>query len=55
MVPDLSGPNMKLNSFKTSEAPKFMIRLGSLKTTNHRKIGKSEYDRKLIEFDVRTT
>ena len=46
---------MKLNNFRASVALKFMIRLGSLITTNHRKIGKSEYYRKATVLDVVTT
>ena len=55
-VPDLYGHdiNNKLNSFKTSVALKFMIILQNLMTTNHRKISKSKYQRKLTELDVVT-
>ena len=36
-------------------ALKFTIILQNLITTNYRKIGESEYDRKLAEMDVVTT
>ena len=45
---------MKLNSFKTNVAFTFAIKLDNLITTNRRKSGKSEYDRKVTELDVVT-
>ncbi len=48
------GHDIKLNSFKTSVAPKSVIILQSLITTNHRKSGKSKDDLKLTELDVVT-
>ena len=55
MVPDPQGHDIKLNTFKTSVALKFMIILQNLTTTNHTKSGESKYDRKLTEFNVVTT
>ena len=55
MVPDTHGHGIKLNSFKTSVALKFVMTLQNLITSNHEKSGKSKYDRKLTEFDVVTT
>ena len=40
-VPDPQGHRIKLNTFNTSLAPKFMIILQNVITTNHRKSGKS--------------
>ena len=54
-VPDPYGHDINLNSLKTRAALKFVIILHNLIKTNHRKSGKSEYDRKLTEFDVVTT
>ena len=54
-VPYPQGHDIKLNTFKTSVALKFMIILQNLTTTNQRKSGKSKYDRKLTKFDVVTT
>ena len=54
-VPDPYGHDMKLNSFESSVAPKFMMIRENLPTTDHRKSGKSKYDRKLTELDVMTT
>ena len=45
---------IKLNSFKTNVALKFIIILQNLMTTNHRKSGKSKFDRKMTEPDVVT-
>ena len=53
-VPDPHGHDIKLNSFKTSVALRFMIVLQSLITTNHRGSVKSKYDRKLTELNVVT-
>ena len=55
MVPDPQGHDIKLNTFKTSVALKFIIILLNLTTTNHRKSGESKYDRKLTELNVVTT
>ena len=49
---DPHGHGIKLNSFKTSVALKFVMTLQNLTTTNHEKSGKSKYDRKLTEFDA---
>ena len=54
-VPDPQGDDIKLNTFKTSVALKFMIILQNLTTTNHRKSGESKYDRSLTEIDVVST
>ena len=54
-VPDPQGHDIKLNTFKTSVALKFIIILLNLTTTNHRKSGESKYDRKLTELNVVTT
>ena len=51
---DPHGHGIKLNSFKTSVALKFVITLQNLTTTNHEKSSKSKYDRKLTEFDAVT-
>ena len=48
-VPDPQGHDIKLNTFKTSVALKFMIILQNLTTANHRKSGESKYDGKLTE------
>ena len=53
-VPDSHGHDIKLNSFKTSVALRFMIVLQNLITTNHRRSVKSKYDRKLTELNVVT-
>ena len=45
---------MKLDSFKTSAAFKFIIILQNLIATHHRKSGERKYDRKLTELDVVT-
>ena len=50
---DPHGHGIKLNSFKTSVALKFVMTLQNL-TTNHEKSGESKYGRKLTEFDVAT-
>ena len=54
-VPDPQGHDIKLNTFKTSVALKFIIILLNLTTTSHRKSGESKYDRKLTKLDVVTT
>ena len=51
---DPHGHGIKLNSFKTSVALKFVMTLQNLTTTNHEKSGESKYGRKLTEFDVAT-
>ena len=53
-VPDPQSHDIKLNTFKTSVALKFMIILQNLTTTNQRKSGESKYDRKLIKIDIVT-
>ena len=53
-VPDSHGHDIKLNSFKTNVALRFMIVLQNLITTNHRRSVKSKYDRKLTELNVVT-
>ena len=45
--------DINFNSVKTRVALKFVIILQNLIKTNYRKSGKSEYDRKLTELDVR--
>ena len=47
--------NNYLKSLKTSVSLKFVIILQNLIKTNHRKSGKSKYDRKLTKLDVVTT
>ena len=54
-VPDPPGHDIKLHTFKTSVALKFMIILHNLTTTIQRKISESKYDRKLTKVDVVTT
>ena len=55
-LPDpCAGHDINLNSFKTSVALKFVIILQNLIKINHRKSGKSKYDRKLTELNVVTT
>ena len=54
MVQDLHGHDMRLNSFKTNVALKFMKILRNLIITNQRKSGKSKYDLKLAKLDVVT-
>ena len=49
------GHGIKLNSFNTSVALKFVMTLQNLTTTNHEKSSKSKYDRQLTEFDVMTS
>ena len=53
-VPDPHGHDIKLNSFKTSVALRFMMVLQNLITTNYRRSVKSKYDRKLTELYVLT-
>ena len=50
-VPDPHGHDIKLNSFKTSVALRFMMVLQNLITTNYRRSVKSKYDRKLTELN----
>ena len=53
---DPQGYDIKLNTFRTSVALKFMIIfIHNLTTANHRKSGESKYDRNLTELDVVTT
>ena len=54
-VPDPQGHDIKLNTFKTSVALKFMIVLQNLTTTNQRKRGERKYDHKLTELNAVTT
>ena len=54
-VPFPEGTDIKLNTFKTSVALKFMIILQNLTATNQRKSDKSKYDRKLTKLDTVTT
>ena len=42
-----NGDDIKLNNFKTSMTPKFIIILQNVVTSNRRKSRKSNYDRKL--------
>ena len=53
--PDPYGHDINLKSFKTSMTLKFMIISQNLIKAYHKKSGKSKYDRKLTELDVRTT
>ena len=46
-VPDPEGHDIKLNTFKTSVALKFMIILQNLTTPSHKRSGESKYDRNL--------
>ena len=48
-VPDPHGHDINFNSLKTRVALKFVIILQNLIKTNHRKSGKSKYDRKLTD------
>ena len=53
-MPDPQGHDIKLNTFKTSVALKFMIVLQNLTITNRGNNGRVEYDRKLTKLDVVT-
>ena len=53
-VPDPQGHDIKLNSFKTSVALRFLIVSQNLIATNHRRSVKSKYGRKLTELNVVT-
>ena len=53
-VPDPQGHDIKLNTFKTSVALKFMIVLQNLTTINRRNNGRVEYDRKSTKLGVVT-
>ena len=53
--PDPCGHHINLKSLKTSMTLKFVIILQNLIKAYHRKSGKSKYDRKLAELDVKTT
>ena len=45
----------QLKSLKTSMTLKFVIILQNLIKAYHRKSGKSKYDRKVTELDIKTT
>ena len=55
MVLDPYGHHIKLTSFKTSTALKFVIILQNFIKTYHRKSGKSRCDRKVTELNVEIT
>ena len=54
-VPNPQGHDIELNTFKTSVALKFMVKLQSLTTFIQRKSGGSKFECKLTELDVVTT
>ena len=53
-VVDPHGHDIKLNSFKTSVALRFMVVLQNLKSNNHRSSVMTKYDCKLTELNVVT-